>query len=101
MRHHALQRMLCKPLTGVITTRTDQHRLLQQRHAICLMPPLLRCVSQLTTKSVVVVMQIRAAVKRENAGKYATKVKARSKRKQHVAAHQTPRNELAGVFRDT
>ena len=46
-------------------------------------------------------VQIRAAVKRQNAGKYATKVKARSKRKQHVAAHPAPRDELAGVFRNT
>lgn len=46
-------------------------------------------------------MQIRAAVKKQNAGKYATKVKARSKRKQHVAANPAPRDELAGVFRNT
>lgn len=45
-------------------------------------------------------VQIRAAVKRQNAGKYATKVKARSKRKEHVAAHPAPRDELAGVFRE-
>src|SRR5436190_1315038 len=38
-------------------------------------------------------MQIRAAVKKQNAGKYATKVKARSKRKQHVAANPAPRDE--------
>ncbi len=45
-------------------------------------------------------VQIRAAVKRENAGKYATKVRARNKRKEHVAAHLAPRDELAEVFRD-
>ncbi|CAL5227475.1 g10452 [Coccomyxa viridis] len=45
--------------------------------------------------------KIRAAVKKQNAGKYATKVKARSKRKQHVAANPAPRDELAGVFRNT
>jgi len=46
-------------------------------------------------------VQIRAAVKKQNAGKYATKVKARSKRKQHVANHPAPQDELAGVFRDS
>ena len=48
-----------------------------------------------------VFVQIRAAVKKQNAGKYATKVKARSKRKQHVANHPAPQDELAGVFRDS
>ena len=43
--------------------------------------------------------QIRAAVKKQKAGKYGAKVKARSKRKAHVAKHPLPRDELANVFK--
>ena len=62
--------------------------------------PLLTALN-VVTNCVHVGVQIRAAVKKQNAGKYATKIKARSKRKQHVAAHPAPRDELAGVFRDS
>ncbi len=43
--------------------------------------------------------QIRAAVKSQKAGKYGMKVKARSKRKAHVAKHPLPRDKLADVFK--
>ena len=43
--------------------------------------------------------QIRAAIKSQKAGKYGAKVKARSKRKAHVAKHPLPRDELADVFK--
>lgn len=46
-----------------------------------------------------VAMQIRAAVKKQSAGKYGAKVKARSRRREHVAAHPIPKDELGDVFK--
>ncbi len=42
---------------------------------------------------------MRAAVKAQKAGKYGAKVKARGKRKAHVAKHPLPHDELADVFK--
>ena len=42
--------------------------------------------------------QVRAALKRARAGKYGARVQARSRRREHVAEHQAPRDELADVF---
>ncbi|KFM27033.1 Ribosome biogenesis protein brx1 [Auxenochlorella protothecoides] len=41
---------------------------------------------------------IRAALKKQQSGKYGAKVDAREHRKQHVAANPLPRSELADVF---
>ena len=42
--------------------------------------------------------QVRAAAKRQSAGKYKGKVAARERRKGHVAANPAPRDEYADVF---
>jgi hypothetical protein len=42
---------------------------------------------------------VRAAVKRQKAGKYAVKIKARAKRKEHVERNPLPPNELGDVFK--
>lgn len=46
-----------------------------------------------------VLVQIRAAIKKQSAGKYSAKVKARGKRREHVAAHPIPKDELGDVFK--
>ncbi|BDA41073.1 Ribosome biogenesis protein BRX1 homolog [Coccomyxa sp. Obi] len=43
--------------------------------------------------------KIRAAIKKQSAGKYSAKVKARGKRREHVAANPIPKDELGDVFK--
>ncbi|KAK9841767.1 hypothetical protein WJX81_001519 [Elliptochloris bilobata] len=42
--------------------------------------------------------KVRAALKRARAGKYGARVEARSRRREHVAEHQAPKDTLADVF---
>lgn len=44
-------------------------------------------------------MQIRAAEKRQKAGKYKRKVATKQKRKQHAQANPLPISEFADVFK--
>lgn len=44
-------------------------------------------------------LQIRSMLKRQQQGKYASKVASREERKQHVAANPLPHDELADVFK--
>ncbi|KAG2450902.1 hypothetical protein HYH02_004734 [Chlamydomonas schloesseri] len=42
---------------------------------------------------------VRSALKRKAAGKYGSKVAARDRRTEHVAAHPLPRSPLDGIFK--
>lgn len=44
-------------------------------------------------------LQVRAAVKRQQANKYSAKVTAKAKRKQHVEQNALPHDELGDVFK--
>ena len=49
--------------------------------------------------SVCLLAQIRAEIKKQSAGKYSSKVKARGRRREHVAANPIPKDELGDVFK--
>jgi hypothetical protein len=51
------------------------------------------------TEAVCLLEQIRAAIKKQSSGKYTAKVKARGRRREHVAAHPIPKDELGDVFK--
>lgn len=44
--------------------------------------------------------QVRSDAKRVKAGKYVTKVKAKQRRKQHLAANQLEADEMADLWHD-
>ena len=44
-------------------------------------------------------VQMRAAAKKQSAGKYKGKVHQKERHKRHVAANPAPRDEFEGVFR--
>ncbi len=58
------------------------------------------CAAALTpVRTIAWVAQVRAAAKKQAAGKYVGKVQAREARKQHVTENPLPRSELDDLFR--